>query len=221
MFINLYLFLDNKIRNFVIDHEREHTFCYMNFQIVNLSEELGTIRMDLTSVEGRSQHRINEVLSNLNASLTAIEEIVSGKDTISNLAHGFNTTIERAIKRAQNATEVRLQIKMDEQMHSLKQQVISHTTTVSPIQQDQFYPKFSERSEKQNSPVLQTPQAGEDQAKVNASKVESLRLTSLKVTTEPTTLIGNINASGIVIAADKVRSTGTSQSSLPDKAPPA
>lgn len=113
------------------------SLCNCSFQIVNLSTEMGIVRMELTSVEDRSQHRLDKLVANLNKSLNELENVITGKDTQSELGHGFNSTLEKVANRVENVTKTHIQEQLTEQVEHLKRQFLNNEIppTSAPIRE--------------------------------------------------------------------------------------
>ncbi|OQR70568.1 hypothetical protein BIW11_11550 [Tropilaelaps mercedesae] len=105
-------------------------------KINSLSGELATVRMELTSVEGRSQQRLHELIDNVNASVKAIEDVISGLDVKSTLSHAFNETVEGAISRAQNVSSSQLEERINAVLEDIKRE-LAITTPASTVPQPQ------------------------------------------------------------------------------------
>lgn len=76
-------------------------------------------------MEGRSQHRLDEAVAHLNASLGAIEEAISGKDTASPIGQSFGETVERAIDRSLNDSNARMESRVRSDLADLERRVLS------------------------------------------------------------------------------------------------
>lgn len=151
-------------------------------QIIDLSGKLATVRMELTAVEGRSQHRIKEAINIFNTSIEAIEDVIAGRDATSTLSHEFNVTIEQAIGRAQNESDSRFDERMSNKLQELKQTLASLPAPSLPIPQESL--QLMQNSGGQQQSQCKTQNDPIPNGKANkAQKSESVSGSAMSATT--------------------------------------
>lgn len=151
-------------------------------QIIDLSGKLATVRMELTAVEGRSQHRIKEAINIFNTSIEAIEDVIAGRDATSTLSHEFNVTIEQAIGRAQSESDSRFDERMSNKLQELKQTLASLPAPSLPIPQESL--QLMQNSGGQQQSQCKTQNDPIPNGKANkAQKSESVSGSAMSATT--------------------------------------
>ncbi|XP_022703153.1 uncharacterized protein LOC111268433 isoform X2 [Varroa jacobsoni] len=151
-------------------------------QIIDLSGKLATVRMELTAVEGRSQHRIKEAINIFNTSIEAIEDVIAGRDATSTLSHEFNVTIEQAIGRAQSESDSRFDERMSNKLQELKQTLASLPAPSLPIPQESLQLMQNSGGQQQSQCKTQNDPIPNEKAN-KAQKSESVSGSAMSATT--------------------------------------